>query len=365
MTARRRFGRVRQLDSGRWQARYPGPDGKVRPAPQTFRNKTDASRWLSQAEADLLRGTWRDPKLGREDLAPYAKAWISQRTVKGRPLAPRTVATYEHSLGQWIKPSLGSYPIGKITPAVVRTWHAEMTKTTGATASRQAYALLRAVLNTAVEDGLLQRNPCTVRGAGQPNSPERPLLSPEDVARLHSAMPSHLTGAVTVAFWAGLRLGEVLGLQVGDLDLIAGAIRIDRQVVKVAGRGPTETEPKAGSRRVVHLPEQAMADLRRHLSLRGPALPSARVFVRQDGTELREHHIHYAWQVARRKAGYPEAHFHDLRHAGLTLAAQAGGTLAEVMRRAGHVSTRAAMIYQHAAESRDRELADRLSRLAQ
>jgi integrase len=65
------------------------------------------------------------------------------------------------------------------------------------------------------------------------------------------------------------------------------------------------------------------------------------------------------------KAGLPDAHFHDLRHAGLTLSAQAGATLAEVMRRAGHSSAAAAMRYQHAADQRDTEIAARLSALAQ
>jgi integrase len=59
-----------------------------------------------------------------------------------------------------------------------------------------------------------------------------------------------------------------------------------------------------------------------------------------------------------------EAHLHDLRHAGLTLAAKSGATLAEVMRRAGHSSSRVAMIYQHAAERRDAEISERLGRLA-
>ena len=105
-------------------------------------------------------------------------------------------------------------------------------------------------------------------------------------------------------------------------------------------------------------------DLDEHLKLRGPALPSARLFVRQDGTTLRAHHVHAAWGTARRRADLPGAHLHDLRHAGLTLAAQSGATLAEVMRRTGHSSSRAAMIYQHAAERRDAEAAERLGRLA-
>ncbi len=59
-----------------------------------------------------------------------------------------------------------------------------------------------------------------------------------------------------------------------------------------------------------------------------------------------------------------DAHFHDLRHAGLTLSAQTGATLAEVMRRAGHSSSAAAMRYQHAADQRDAEIASRLPALA-
>src|SRR3712207_458359 len=61
---------------------------------------------------------------------------------------------------------------------------------------------------------------------------------------------------------------------------------------------------------------------------------------------LRAHYVHAAWSTARRSADLPGVHLHDLRHAGLTLAAQSGATLAEVTRRAGHSWSRAAMIYQ-------------------
>jgi integrase len=67
--------------------------------------------------------------------------------------------------------------------------------------------------------------------------------------------------------------------------------------------------------------------------------------------------------LADRATGHADAHLHDLRHAGLTLAAQSGAT-AEVMRRAGHSSSRTAMIYQHAAERRVAEVAYLLGRLA-
>jgi hypothetical protein len=77
--ARRRFGRVRQLPSGRWQARYRGPDGQDRPAPQTFSRKVDADRWLASTEAELLNGEWVDPDAGQLSLADFATRWINER----------------------------------------------------------------------------------------------------------------------------------------------------------------------------------------------------------------------------------------------------------------------------------------------
>ncbi len=361
---RRVFGSIRLLPSGRYQARYPGPDGRLRAAPQTFETKADASQFLSGVETDMLRGQWNDPRAGATSLRLYADAWLAERRVKGRPMAPRTRDTYRHSLDAWILPTLGDLPLTKITPAVVRKWHAETSAATGVTATRQAYALLRAILNTAIADDLILRNPCRIRGAGQPHSPERPLADLETVTKLVDAMPAHLRCLVIVAFWAHARLGELLGLQRGDVDLTAGTIRIERQVVEVDDIGPVVTEPKVGSRRLVHLPEPAVDALREHLLQRGPALPTARIFTRPNGGELRAHHVHHAWQAARKKVGVEELHFHDLRHAGLTLSAQTGATLAEVMRRAGHVSSAAAIRYQHAADKRDAEIARRMSAVA-
>lgn len=360
---RRRFGRVRKLPSGRWQARYPGPDGRDRTAPCTFASKTDAARFLAATEVDMGRGAWLDPTRSGVTLREYSQAWLAERTVRGRPLAVRTRETYQHSLDRWVLPALGNLQLDRITPAAVRRWHAQTSATTGPTATRQAYAVLHAILATAVADDALMRNPCRIAGAGQARSEERPLLDLEQVQRLVSSMPSHLRGLVELAFWGHLRLGELLALRIGDVSVDAGTVSVHRQVVETDS-GPVEGPPKAGSQRTVHLPPQGVDALAECLRLRSPALPTARLFVRPDGGELRAHHVHAAWEPARRAAELPDAHLHDLRHAGLTLAAQSGATLAEVMRRAGHSSSRAAMIYQHAAERRDAEVAERLGRLA-
>ena len=91
---KRRFGRVRRLRSGRWQARYPGPDGTDRPAPETFSTKGDAERWLSVKEAEIIKGEWINPDDGKISLADYAETWIEERpglrpkTIDSLPLSP-------------------------------------------------------------------------------------------------------------------------------------------------------------------------------------------------------------------------------------------------------------------------------------
>ncbi|MDP9846900.1 integrase [Streptosporangium lutulentum] len=63
------------------------------------------------------------------------------------------------------------------------------------------------------------------------------------------------------------------------------------------------------------------------------------------------------WHRTRTAVGLPSLHFHDLRHIGNTLAASSGASLKELMSRMGHSSTRAALIYQHASQDRDKAIA--------
>ena len=81
----RSFGTIRRLPSGRWQARYRGPDGALRSAPSTFTRKTDAARWLALTEAELLGGGWIDPDAGR---VPFADS-LPPGSPNGQACGPR------------------------------------------------------------------------------------------------------------------------------------------------------------------------------------------------------------------------------------------------------------------------------------
>jgi len=173
-------------------------------------------------------------------------------------------------------------------------------------------------------------------------------------------MPDDMHTLVILTLWAHLRLGELLALRREDVDLARGTLHIHRQIVRLAA-GPVETTTKTQKGRIVYLPTQALDELSRHLAATGPALGSARLFTHRSGRPLARQHVQQAWVTARADVGLPAVHFHDLRHAGLTLVAQHGASLKELMARAGHSTVRAAMIYQHAAEERDAELAARMS----
>lgn len=91
---KRRFGRVRKLPSGRWQARYPGPDGIDRPAPETFGTKTDANVWLTLKEAEIRNGGWIDPGAGAVFVVDFGSTWIDERP----GLRPKTIRLYRYLL---------------------------------------------------------------------------------------------------------------------------------------------------------------------------------------------------------------------------------------------------------------------------
>jgi Phage integrase family len=105
------------------------------------------------------------------------------------------------------------------------------------------------------------------------------------------------------------------------------------------------------------VPDLITSDLRQHLE----ALPTDAplVFASSTGTPLAHSNFRRrVWLPALNMAGLPGIHFHDLRHTGNQLIANAGANPRELMARMGHDSSRAALIYLHSSEDRQRALAD-------
>ncbi|MEZ0065978.1 hypothetical protein ABIA32_001987 [Streptacidiphilus sp. MAP12-20] len=81
-----------------------------------------------------------------------------------------------------IRPTFRVLPVTAVTPARARAWRSGlMAGGVGEATVAKAYRALRAILNTALDDGPIQRNPCRIKGGGEENSPERPVLMVDEV----------------------------------------------------------------------------------------------------------------------------------------------------------------------------------------
>jgi integrase len=349
---KRQFGRVRKLPSGKWQARYLGPDGVDRSL-GTYATKALANQALAKVELQMASGAWLDPARRGQTLASYAAAWIETRNLR-----PRTRESYEDQLRLRILPGLGRMPLGKITPQEVRAWHSALMaqaekRDKGHRSVSSAYRVLRAILNTAVQDEILSRNPCQIRGASTDRPTHRQTVSEQQVWALAESVPLLYRALVWVAAATALRSAELAGLRRRDIDLDSGLITVARTYVEPARGEPYFGPPKsdAGLRRVV-IPAVISDILREHLETYSEPGPDGLVFVSDKGEPFSRHNRKW-WRQAVRNAGLPkDTRLHDLRHAGLTMAAQSGATLKELMTLAGHSSPRAALLYQHAAAER-------------
>ncbi|MER7396959.1 tyrosine-type recombinase/integrase [Streptomyces sp. NPDC000151] len=352
---KRSFGRVRKLPSGRYQARYLGPDGIDRPAPETFRTKKEADDWLADRQSELRSGDWQDPAAGAVNFKVYALQWVDERG-----LAATTDELYRRLLRLHILPTFEGLDLDEITPPRVRTWRAERLKATeAATTVAKAYRLLKAVMETAVEDELIRRNPCRIKGAGTESAKERPTATVEQVDALADAMGPRWRLMVYIAAYGPARPEEQAAMRRLDVDLenVGVWIRTAEPELTTGRRAPGDTKSSAGKRFLV-LPEFMAVDLERHLDWYAEKEPNGLLFVGERGKPFRRSTFGRKWRKARAKVGLPDDfRFYDLRHTGHTLSTRSGATLKDTMVRAGQSSERAALIYQHSDVERQKEVA--------
>ncbi len=353
------WGSVRRLPSGRYQARYR-IDAVTHVAPSTFRTKRDADVFLARVRTDIERGVWVDPEAGKITVREYAIRWLRERP----NLRPRTVELYEGELRLHILPVLGDLELSQLSSGRVRTWHADMLTgdRPGKSTVAKCYRLISSIMATALEDGLIGRNPCVLKNAGVERPRERPIATVDEVFALAEAIEPRYRTLVLTATFTGLRLGELRALKRKRFDLLHMTVQVVEQLQELSDGTLVTGPPKsdAGSR-VVSIPPAMLPELEAHLGAWCLPGEDELVFPGAQGRPFRRASLYTAWRRATRAIGLEDLHFHDLRHTGNTLAAATGASTKELMSRMGHASPRAALIYQHASRERDHAIAAALS----
>ncbi len=274
---------------------------------RTFTKVKDRDNYANSIETDKLRGVAIDPRRARVTVHEYGEKWLKAR----HDLAQSTHELYWHLFRAHIVPELGPTPIGTLTVTQVRSWHSTLRRQHPTTAAK-SYRLLATMMKAAVEDDLLARSPCRVKGAATETSPERPVASIAEVDELAAAMPDDQRVAVLLAAWCQMRHGEVLGLRRGDVDLMHGMVTVATTKVRTMDGKVVTKEPKtAAGRRSVAIPSNIVPELERHLAEHVGPEPDA-LLLPKGSKPLRT-----AWDRARTTVGVRYT-FHDLRHSGLT-----------------------------------------------
>ncbi|SDD49323.1 tyrosine-type recombinase/integrase [Glycomyces harbinensis] len=340
---RRSFGKIFKLRSGRFQASYINPQGQREYAPDTFVKRRDAEVWLSRVEADISRGVWIGQEGANIVFADYAKEYLQRSSIGDRWREMCTINLKLHMT------DLTSLTLAEISSLRVRQWHVKVSasKDHGKTVVAQSYRLLRAVMNQAVRDELIVKNPCNIPGAGSDKAPERQIATPQQVDKLLETILPRYRAPLLIAAWCSLRRGEIVNLRVADVDLEGSELHV------------TDAKSEAGVRTVA-VPSNIM-----------PYLVAAQewsdgtwFFTSPHGGRMKANTFYAAFVRTRSELGLDHLTIHDLRHTGNTLAASVGATTKDLMRRLGHASDAAARRYLHTVEGRDAEIAKALAELA-
>lgn len=382
---RRDFGSVRQVQpSGRWQASYLNPQDRTQRinAPTTYADVGLAETWLNDERRKIELGIWTSPRereAASVTLEDYGRDWLEHHKIRDS-----TRSLYRDRLEDHVFPYLGNRRLSSLTTADLRGWYRERVGNASESSIGNAYTALSSMLSSALEDEVIDRNPCTLRGVRSTAAKiQTRAMSPRELRLTAEAMRPDYEALVLIAGWCGLRWGEVVGLRRRDIDLIDGVLsvyeavsvtRVRRQrdgtragqAHKKANfvRGDVKT---AGSRRPVDVPPHIIPAIKRHIDTYVDSNVNALLFtaVRSKDRPVSGSTFHTWFKAALSKADVPEMRVHDLRHTAATLAMQTGQASGfDVMSRLGHTSPKTAARYQHVQRERQREVAKALSDLA-
>jgi integrase len=322
-------GSIKQRADGLWEARVSLEGGKRR----SFYGKT------RREAQDKLRGALRDIDAGlnlsadRQTVAQYLDKWLS---ASAKPsVKVRTYEGYESIVRVRVAPRIGRKQLAKLTPLDLQSLYSELADAgLSARSIGHTHRVLHRALDQAVKWNILARNPCHGTTAPRPQRAEMKVLTPEQVRAFLAATVDHPAHALyTLAVTSGMRVGELLGLQWGDVDLDAGHLTIRRALQQQNSAGLVFVTPKTTkSRRRILLSQRAIDALRAHRD--------RQTFHRkQVGTEWRDLDLVFpgpfggptdpSWSrqvfyAALEAAGMPRVRFHDLRHTAATLALMQG-----------------------------------------
>lgn len=348
-------GNIAKRPDGRWRARYRDEAGRERA--RHFDRKIDAQRWLDEIATSVVTGAYVDPGQGRVTFADFYTGWSARQVwADGTRIAADAAAA---------SVPFGALPLGALRRSHVEHWIKSMSTRLAPSTVRTRYNYVAICLRGAVSDRVIAHSPAD--GVRLPKlrraAVAMTIPSPQHVGAAIAGAPPAFRAYLAVCAFAGLRQGEANGLQLGDIDFLRRTISVTRQIQGNTRRNTLIVSPKAGSERVVYIPEGLATLLSEHVVAHGAQGVDGWLF--GDGeTRLNRNSSGHLWRAVRARCGMEQFTLHDLRHFYASGLIADGCDVVTVQRSLGHSSPSITLdTYAHlwpTAEDRTRKASARL-----
>jgi len=354
-------GSIREKSKGSWQIQIytgTGPDGKPRRHFETVRGrKGDAQRRLTELLSSLDKGVYTPP--GRLTVAEHLNQWLKDYV---RPnLSPRTTEGYEHICHHHFVPYLGNMRLNELKPEHLQHYYSEkLSNGLSAQTVRHHHTCLHKALQTALEWGLLARNPADAVRPPRAQGTEMKTWDEDEITTfLEAARQTPYFALYHTALFTGMRRSELLALRWCDLDLLLCKIYVTRSLHVLIGGQVTIRQPKtAKGKRMIDLSPLATSVLREYREkqqldrtmLGVPLKDDDLVFSDHEGKPLLPNTVTHNWIKLVRHTGLKPIRLHDARHSHASLMLKQGTHPKIVQERLGHSSISITLdTYSHVA----------------
>jgi integrase len=355
-------------------------DGKQLRRTITGRTKRDVAEKLQPILEDLRKGL-PVPSSTKLTVGQFLDLWQA-----GLKVRPSTLVQYRNSVKYHIKPYFEKYKLIDLSEGHLRSWHRlEIDKGVSISTIRTAHATLRIALSQAVKDRVVQRNVAKVEPSPRAKKYQAKFLTAEQVKDFLSFLRDYndqygrkvihrMYAFYSLAFYLGLRKGELCSLSFSDLDMVRGTISIKTSLQRVGDVVIRDAPKTDESIRTIMLPANLLAALKEHririLEEKLQAGPKwigcewNPLFPSDIGTHTEPRTVNRQFSMLLKQAGLPNIRVHDMRHTAASLMLGQGIPVNIVSKILGHSNPSITYnIYSHIMSDQQEDAMEKMNRL--
>ena len=334
----------------------------------TFPSRRAALRAAQREEQAVREGRWWDRSLGDITFETYVEnSWLPSKHLEAT-----TRAAYRSYIDRHFLPFFGSRPMARILPSLVQEWVTKATAEGLAPRSVHKYhVMLHSIFERAVRDQMILMNPCAHTELPKIIVRRTRTLTPDEFARLITAIPERHRLLVATAIETGMRWGELIALRPRHIDFLRRTVTVEETIVEVSKKHSGTGErmiikpyPKDDESRTFGVRSAWLDEVAEHIRIHAIGRDEL-MFSTEVGTPISRNTFRTrVWLPAVKALGVDfGVRVHDLRHAHASWLLAGGADLKGVMDRMGHAQIQTTQKYLHTLPDTDQKNLDALTRM--